>query len=214
MALEYIVLEGNPFMENTYILYDDSKECIIFDPGCSNPEEEKRMRDVIDMKCIRPVRLINTHCHIDHVLGNQWVFKNYQLKPEYHEKEQVVLDSCVEVAKMYGIPYTPSPNADSFLKITDTIKFGNTELEIRFTPGHSLGSLCFIDNETKIVVGGDVLFNGSIGRTDLPGGNHQQLLDSISKELYSLDDDYTVLPGHGPSTTIGQEKKMNPFVRG
>lgn len=212
MALEYIVLEGNPFMENTYILFDETKECVIIDPGCSNVSEEKRLRDVLDMKCLRPVRLLNTHCHIDHVLGNDWVSRNYKLKPEYHQLEQIVMDHSENVAQRYEIPYTVSPNAETFLTVEDKITFGNTELEIRFTPGHSPGSITFIDHNTRTVFAGDVLFYRSIGRTDLPGGHHETLLESIRTQLYTLEDDYIVLPGHGPKTTIGEEKKENPFV--
>lgn len=212
--LEFVVLAGNPFMENTYLLSDETKECVIIDPGCSNPEEQKRLTDFIEVKCLKPVKLLNTHCHIDHVLGNAFISKRYGLFPEYHKIEQIVMDSCVEVAERYQIPYTPSANAISFVSEEEEIRFGNTVLEVRFTPGHSPGSVCFINHEHKMIVAGDVLFRDSIGRTDLPGGDHQTLLKSVKEQLYTLGDDYKVLPGHGPETSIGYEKANNPFVRG
>lgn len=213
MALEYAVLEGNPFSENTYVLYDETRACIIIDPGCYNVTEEKRLRDLLEAKCLKPVQLINTHCHIDHVLGNDWVFTNYQLKPQYHKLEVPVMEANERVAQMYGIPYTVSPVADTFIHENETITFGNTSLEVRLTPGHSPGSLCFINHEHELVIGGDVLFYHSIGRTDLPGGDHQTLLKSIREQLFTLPDTYKVLPGHGNPTTIGEEKKSNPFLQ-
>ena len=211
--LEYAVLEGNPFMENTYIVYDDTRECIIIDPGCYDAAEQKRLMDYIEVKCLRPKRLINTHCHIDHVLGNMFVSKHFGLKPEYHKIEEIVMASCVQVASKYHIPYTPSPVAEKYLEAGQTITFGNTELEVRFTPGHSPGSVSLVNHEHKIIFAGDVLFQGSIGRTDLPGGNFEILEKSIKEQLYVLDDDYKVLPGHGDETTIGIEKRTNPFVK-
>ena len=211
--LQYAVLLGNPFMENTYLVYDETRTCIIIDPGCYDESERKRLMDYIEVKCLRPVRLINTHCHIDHVLGNEFISKRFNLLPEYHKIEQIVLDSCERVAANYHVPYTPSPNADLFLEAGDIVKFGNTELEVRFTPGHSPGSIVLINHEHKLIFAGDVLFEGSIGRTDLPGGDFDTLANSIRVELYTLGDDYVVLPGHGESTTIGQEKRTNPFVK-
>lgn len=211
--LEYIVLPGNPFMENTYIISDASRECIILDPGCSTAEERKRLVDTIEMKCLRPVQLINTHCHIDHVLGNRYVSKRFGLMPKYHEKEQRVLESCAIVSAQYGIPYEESPHAAEYLNVEEPLTFGNTEFELRFTPGHSPGSVSLINHEHKMVFGGDVLFRESIGRTDLPGGDMQTLLHSIKTQLFTLDNDYKVMSGHGPETTIGYEKVNNPFLR-
>ena len=210
--LEYAVLEGGPFLENTYIVHDDSRECIIIDPGCSNTEEQKRLLDYIEVKCLKPTRLINTHCHIDHVLGNHFVAKRFGLVPEYHNLESIVMDSCEMVAAQYHIPYTPSPKAESFLEVPGKISFGNTELDLLFTPGHSPGSVSLVSYEHKLIFAGDVLFRDSIGRYDLPGGNFDTLKQSILNELYTLDDDFRVLPGHGPETSIGYEKKNNPFV--
>ena len=212
IMLEYAVFEGGPFLENTYIVSDETRDCIIIDPGCSNPIEEKQLLDYIEVKCLKPTRLINTHCHIDHVLGNAFISKRFGLLPEYHEIEKIVMDSCEMVAANYHIPYNPSPKAEKYLEVPGKVEFGNTELELRFTPGHSPGSVVLISHEHKTIFAGDVLFQGSIGRTDLPGGDFATLEKSIREQLYTLDNEYKVFPGHGPETSIGFEKANNPFV--
>lgn len=211
--LEYAVLEGNPFMENTYLVYDETRSCVIIDPGCYDSAERKRLIDYIKVKCLKPVALINTHCHIDHVLGNSYVSKRFGLEPVYHKKEEIVMASCVEVAARYHIPYTPSPLASKYLLEGESISFGNSKLDIVFTPGHSPGSISLINHEHGLIFAGDVLFQGSIGRTDLPGGDFSVLEHSIRTQLYSLPDHFKVLPGHGGETTIGAEKQSNPFVK-
>ncbi len=211
--LEYAVLEGNPFMENTYLVYDETRSCVIIDPGCYDSAERKRLIDYIEVKCLKPVALINTHCHIDHVLGNSYVSKRFGLEPVYHNKEEIVMASCVEVAARYHIPYTPSPLASKYLLEGESISFGNSKLDIVFTPGHSPGSISLINHEHGLIFAGDVLFQGSIGRTDLPGGDFSVLEHSIRTQLYSLPDHFKVLPGHGGETTIGAEKQSNPFVK-
>lgn len=203
----------NPFQENTYILYDDSKECAVFDPGCYSNEEKKMLSDFIEAKGLKPVRLINTHCHIDHVLGNKYIFDTYGLKPELHEEELVVLQSAERIGQMYGIPMEPSPEPETFLPSEGLLEFGNTKLQILFTPGHSPASLSFYSSEHQFVIGGDVLFRDSIGRTDLPGGSFETLIESIRKQFFTLGDEVKVYPGHGPATTIGYEKKNNPFLQ-
>lgn len=204
----------NPFSENTYIAYDDSKECVIFDPGCSNPEEQQLLVDVIESKGLKPVKLVNTHCHIDHVLGNKFVSEKYNLPLTSHKGEAVVLAMQPQISEMYGIAYDPSPEITEFLDDGDILNFGNTSLKVLFTPGHSPASISFYNKELEIVIGGDVLFQGSIGRTDLPGGDFDTLAKSIKEKLYVLPDDVVVYCGHGPSTTIGEEKRTNPFVKG
>ena len=190
-----------------------SKECVIFDPGCSNVNERKELTDAIKNHGWRPVRLLNTHCHIDHVLGNKYISETYDLELEAHEGEIPVLDSCEQVSKMYGVPYEMSPAIQKYIKPGDKITFGEVTLDVVFTPGHSPASLCFIHHDSKQVIGGDVLFHGSIGRTDLPGGNYDTLIESIKTQLMTLPDDYTVYPGHGPATTIGFERSNNPFLQ-
>lgn len=203
----------NPFAENTYILYDDSRECIIFDPGCSNQEEQNQLTDFIESNRLTPVKLINTHCHIDHVLGNKFVAEKYNLPLVSHEGEKSVLAMQPQVSSMYGIPYNPSPQITEFLSDGDQVTFGNTTLDVLFTPGHSPASISFYNKEEGIIIAGDVLFQGSIGRTDLPGGDFKTLEESIKQKFYVLPDEVVVYPGHGPSTTLGIEKKTNPFVR-
>ena len=203
----------NYFSENTYLLYDETLECAIIDPGCCNREEENHLKNFITTHKLKPVLFLNTHCHIDHILGNAFVADTYKLELQIHKEDLQVLTAGIVVADRYGIPYHPSPLPGVFLEEGQTIEFGNTTLDIVFTPGHSPGSICFIDHKDKIVIGGDVLFQGSIGRTDLPGGDFDTLANSIRTKLYTLPDNYTVYPGHGDETTIGNEKNNNPFVR-
>jgi len=205
----------NAFQENSFLLIDtDTKACIIIDPGNSNPTEDQTLLSFIADEGLTPVRLINTHCHIDHILGNHLVADRFGLKLEAHEGEVSVLDMGGQVSQMYNIPYTTSPPISSFLAEGDTFLFGEQEVKILFTPGHSPASICLSIPSQKILFGGDVLFHGSIGRTDLPGGNFDTLMNSIKSQLYTLDDETVVYCGHGPSTTIGHEKRSNPFVQG
>lgn len=202
----------NAFQENTYIIYNEEKEAIIFDPGCNNQNERDVLSGYIDSLNLTPTKLVNTHCHIDHVLGNRFVANQYKLKLEASELEKAVLSSCVMVSQMYGLPYDGSPDIETFLKESSIFKLGNDSFRILLCPGHSPGSLCFYHEEAKMVIGGDVLFMGSIGRTDLPGGDFDTLISSIRTKLFSLPDETIVYPGHGPATTIGVEKTSNPFL--
>lgn len=208
-------LTFNPVQENTYLVYDnDSRECIIFDPGCFTPAEERELVRVIEENNLKPVQLINTHCHFDHVFGNDFVMKKYGLQLGIHELEVPVLEMGPQVVRMYGMPpMTPSPPADYFIAEGDTITLGDNSFEVLFCPGHSPGSLCFHNAAEGYVIAGDVLFDGSIGRTDLPGGDHATLLRSIREQFFTLPDDTIVYPGHGPDTTIGYERANNPFLR-
>jgi hydroxyacylglutathione hydrolase len=203
---------NNPYQENTYILYDETGECAIIDPGMETGREQNVVVNFIKDNNLTPVLLLNTHCHIDHVLGNKFIFDQYGLKPQFHEGELGMLEAVISYAPGMGIRYEPSPVPEVFLPETGTVKFGNTELTSIFAPGHSPAHLCFYDKDANLLVGGDVLFRGSIGRTDLPGGNFTQLLDNIEQKLFTLPADCTVYPGHGPETTIGYEKQTNPFL--
>lgn len=202
----------NGFGENTYVLYDDSKECIIIDPGCNNENERAALSSFIEENDLKPVRLINTHCHIDHVLGNKYVSEKYDLPLEAHEGETKVLDSCIAVSKMYGIAYEASPPIAKYIEEGDEIKFGNSSMTSIFTPGHSPASLSFYDAKDHILIAGDALFAGSIGRTDLPGGNFDLLIKNIKEKLLVLPEETKVYSGHMQSTTIGHEKMTNPFL--
>lgn len=203
----------NDFSENTYILYDDTKQCCVVDPGCNSRDEESQLSNYIESNNLTPVKLVNTHCHIDHVLGNKYVADKYKLKLISHKGEQIVLDNMENVARMYGISYIPSPDIAEFLDEGDLLEFGDTKLEVLFTPGHSPASISFFHKASKQLIAGDVLFQGSIGRTDLPGGDHATLIESIKQKLMPLGDDVVVYSGHGPSTTIGAEKQHNPFLQ-
>ncbi|WP_295767307.1 MBL fold metallo-hydrolase [uncultured Mucilaginibacter sp.] len=202
---------NNPYQENTYLLYDDTGECAIIDPGMYTAAEQNAVVNFIKLNNLIPVLLLNTHCHIDHVLGNKFVFDQYGLKPQFHEGELVILEAMPVWSQQSGIRYELSPLPDTFLPESGTITFGNTTLELIYAPGHSPAHLCFYSEADSLLVGGDVLFRGSIGRTDLPGGNHAQLIDNIKIKLFTLPDECTVYPGHGPETTIGFEKATNPF---
>lgn len=202
----------NPFSENTYLLIE-GEECIIVDPGCYTEHEQKSFAEYISSHHLKPVILLLTHAHIDHVLGNSFVHDEYGLLPVMDDSEIELLQSAPTYGTMWGVHCTPSPMPVKFLNEGDEIKLGNTMFSVLFTPGHSVGSVCFYDKAGKNLLGGDVLFRESIGRTDLPGGNFEVLENSIRKKLYTLPDDVIVYPGHGPVTTIGHEKKHNPFVR-
>jgi glyoxylase-like metal-dependent hydrolase (beta-lactamase superfamily II) len=201
----------NDFSENTYILFDDSKECVIIDPGCNNLHEKNTITSFIEEKSLIPIHLINTHCHIDHILGNRFIADKYQLNLTAHKKESSVLSVGQMTATMYHIHYDLSPEISIFIDEGDTIKFGNSELEVLFTPGHSPASISLLNKASKILIAGDVLFQGSIGRTDLPGGNFETLIRSIKSKFFTLPDDIIVYAGHGDPTTIGIEKRTNPF---
>lgn len=202
----------NPFQENTYVLSDETKECVIIDPGCYTEEEKSALSGFISDKGLKPVKLLLTHAHIDHVLGNNYLCGKYKLKIEMNVIEKELLKSAELYGEMWGIKVEPSPAPEVFLAEGDEVKFGNSTLQIIFTPGHSPGSICFYNPEGKFIIAGDVLFHGSIGRTDLPGGDYDTLIRSITEKVFPLGDEYKVYPGHGPSTTIAHEKKFNPFV--
>jgi len=202
----------NPYQENTYVLSDESGECVIIDPGMYDGQEQNAFVKTIKEAGLKPVLLLNTHCHIDHVFGNKFVFDNWGLKPQFHQGELFVLQSVPGYAPQMGLNYEMSPEPEVYLQETGTVTFGNSTLELIFAPGHSPAHLCFYAEEDGFLIGGDVLFRNSIGRTDLPGGNHQQLLNNIREKLFVLPADVVVYPGHGPSTTIGFEKQNNPFL--
>lgn len=204
----------NPFDENTYILYDETKECVIIDPGCYEKPEQKELTDFIEKQELKPVRLLNTHCHLDHVFGNKFVADQYGLELEINELELPVLQSVPMAVQLYNIPNVEiSPKPGKFLSEENAVEFGNSKLDILFIPGHSPGHIVFYNKEQKIVIVGDVLFYGSIGRTDLPGGDHDTLISNIKEKLFALEDDFQVYTGHGSTTNIGFEKKNNPFLQ-
>ena len=203
----------NAFQENTFILSDETKECIIIDPGCYEENEKETLSNFIRLNNLKPIKLINTHCHIDHILGNKFVSEKWNIDLYVHKEEIALLENSEEIAKTYGFTqYRGSPSAKYFLKEGDILEFGNSKLNVLYTPGHSPGHISLSSIEKNLVIAGDVLFNGSIGRTDLPQGNYQDLIDSIHNHLLVLDDSYIVHCGHGPDTSIGHERVTNPFL--
>ncbi len=213
---EILQFTFNPFQENTYVVYDNSGACIIFDPGCFDQREKEQLVQEIEKRELKPVRLINTHCHIDHIFGNQFVADQYNLPLEIHRGEIPVLKAAPQSAMLFGLPNPGklSPEPEKFIEEGDLVEFGHTRLKAILTPGHSPASLSFYCEADKFLIAGDVLFPGSIGRTDLPGGDFKTLINSITNKLFPLGDEVTVYPGHGPATNIGYERKHNPFLTG
>ncbi|HNQ60877.1 MAG TPA: MBL fold metallo-hydrolase [Bacteroidia bacterium] len=203
----------NPFAENTFVLSDETGEAIIIDPGCYDAEEKNMLSNYIEKQQLKPVKLILTHAHIDHILGNNYVSSKYNLGVEMHADDVELLLAAPVYGQVWGIQAEPSPGPSNLLKPGEFVNFGQSELEILFTPGHSKGSISFYSKQDKFAVVGDVLFNGSIGRTDLPGGNHSELIKSIREKLLVLGDEVRIYCGHGPETTIGHERKHNPFLQ-
>lgn len=202
----------NPFQENTYLAYDDQGEAVLIDPGCHTSGERSELEGFITKNGLNVTRLLNTHCHIDHVLGNAWAKKRFGVELWIHEKEIPVLKSVEVYAPNYGFQGYEPTEADRFLVEGEKITVGKEHLNILFVPGHAPGHVVFYHSETKQCIAGDTLFRGSIGRTDLPGGNHQLLLEKIKSQLFSLPEETIIYSGHGPETTISFEKIYNPFV--
>ncbi len=203
----------NPFQENTYLIYNEQKECFVIDPGCYNTQEQADLLNYIQSNQLQVMAIVNTHCHIDHVFGVNYLVENLAVPFKIHPAELPVLLAAPEVGQRFGVHCPPITSTPEYITQADKLKLGNYTFEIRFTPGHSPGSISFYQAESKWLISGDVLFQGSIGRTDLPGGSFETLEQSIRNELYTLPDDTTVFSGHGPTTTIGQEKRTNPFVK-
>lgn len=201
----------NPLQENTLVLFDETKECIIVDPGCSDERERTELAQFIAANKLRVKLLVNTHCHIDHILGNRFVKETYKVNLLIHRTEEAILKAAEVYAPSYGFYDYQPETADAFLEEEDLVRVGNQTFVVLFVPGHSPGHVAFYNEKSHVLISGDVLFYNSIGRTDLPGGNHEQLLASIHTKLFSLPDHVKVYPGHGPETTIGYEKKTNPF---
>lgn len=203
--------EFNPFQENTYVLYDETRACVIIDPGCSNKQEEDQLKKFIADNNLSVTQLINTHCHIDHVLGNAFVKRTFGVKLFIHKIEEPLLRAVKTYAPNYGFFGYQEAEPDGFISEDDVLQVGNETLKILFVPGHSPGHVAFYHEQSQSLIGGDVLFYNSIGRTDLPGGDYDTLINSIHQKIFTLPDEVTVYCGHGPVTKIGYEKRTNPF---
>jgi len=206
------VFTFSPVQENTYVLYNEQNKAIIIDPGCYFSAEQETLKNFITDTQLEPVRLLNTHCHLDHVFGNKWVSETWNLELYLHEGEQQMLQLAPLSGEKWGLPFQNYKGPLHFLAEGDTISLGNDALRVILAPGHSPASICFYNEEQAFLIGGDVLFRESIGRTDLPGGNHETLLKSIREKLFVLPDEVVVYSGHGEPTTIGHEKRNNPFL--
>lgn len=204
----------NPVQENTYVIFNEKGACAIIDPGCYFTSEHKELTDFIHSRKLAPKCLLNTHCHLDHVFGNRQVAETYDLKLQLHKKEEALLKAAPAYGEQWGLPFKNYEGELIFLEEGDEVKLDGDVLKVILLPGHSPGSIGFYNEPGKFLIGGDVLFRESIGRTDLPMGDHTGLLSSIREKLFVLPDDVIVYPGHGPETTIGYEKLNNPFLVG
>jgi len=202
----------SPIQENTYLLYNEFNNCIIIDPGCYFDAEKEQLTQFIKQMGLQPKMLLNTHCHLDHIFGNKYIADTYGLVAQIHPKEKVVLEYAPTSGLMYNLPFDNYSGEFIFLAEGDTIRLDKDELTVIEAPGHSPGHICFYSAGQQFLIGGDVLFNRSIGRTDLPGGNHEQLIKNIREKLFVLPGETVVYSGHGPTTTIGEEKTGNPFL--
>ncbi|MDR0981850.1 MAG: MBL fold metallo-hydrolase [Culturomica sp.] len=209
------IFVNNPWGENTILLYDETLETAVIDCGCLKESEQQRVSDFISSNGLKPVRLLNTHLHVDHVFGNQFMVDTYGLKPEASEEDDFLIAKSCDLEKMYGMKAMRGvkhpPATAHYLQDGDTVKFGNSTLKVIAIPGHSPGGLCYYSEPDKLLISGDVLFNGAIGRSDLPRGDGAALIRNIREKLFVLPDDVVVIPGHGDTTTIGDEKLYNPF---
>lgn len=207
LVVEYLVV--GPFQENSYFLRrPDSREVVLIDPG----DEVERLVAQIEREGLLPKAIVNTHAHLDHIGAVVPLQQRYELPFYLHEAELPVLKMAPLAARMFGVPAPAIPEVDHYLAVGEPLSLAGLELELRFTPGHSPGSVTFLVG--GVAIAGDVLFYGSIGRTDLPGGDHATLIASIERELMALDDETIVFCGHGPHTTVGRERRFNPFLAG
>ncbi|PQJ11600.1 MBL fold hydrolase [Flavipsychrobacter stenotrophus] len=211
--LNVVFFTFNPFDENTYIIANEKKQCWIVDPGMYDDTEVAALKDYISSKQLQPQGIINTHAHIDHILGVQTLIDEYNIPFGIHKDEQMILDRAEATAAMFGFEFKNPPKQTHYISELETLKLGDDTLKVFLTPGHSPGSISFYYEPGSWVISGDVLFSGSIGRTDLPGGNFDTLVSSIRTHLFTLPSETKVLSGHGPATEIGEEKKNNPFLK-
>jgi hydroxyacylglutathione hydrolase len=203
----------NAFQENTYVLFNEKKEAIIVDPGCYTRIEEKTLTDFISEQTLTPTLLLNTHCHLDHVFGNNFIHATYGLTPILHANEQIILDRFSDAAAKYGIPVDAYNGPIQYVEDQAIIPFGKEAFKVLLTPGHSPGSICFYHEKQDFILGGDLIFKDSVGRTDFPGCNPQDLIKSIRDQILPLPDTLSIYSGHGPVTQLGRERKMNPYIK-
>jgi len=202
----------NPIEVNAFVLWDETLECVIIDPACFYPEEEQQLKLFIETNNLTPVKLLNTHGHFDHLMGNMFVEKTWGLKCEIHKEDNYLVEQASSQSLLFGMSIPKPPLPGHFFVDGEILSFGNSTLKVIFVPGHSPGGVAFYSEADKFLIAGDILFYGSVGRTDLPKGNHEQLITGIKEKLLVLAPDVRVYCGHGPETTIGAEKSNNPFL--
>ena len=200
----------NAFSENTFLIESNS-QCIIVDPGCYESYEQQELINYISENNLTPLSIINTHCHIDHILGVEYLKHHYNIPFEIGKNELPVLRSTKLMAQVYGFEGYKEPGYDRLLTEGEEITVGDSSWKVLDVPGHSPGHIALYEENNKLCLAGDVLFLNSIGRTDLPGGDYDTLINSIRNKLFEFPDDVVIYPGHGPETTIGEEKINNPF---
>ncbi len=211
MDIETLVF--SPIDVNTYILSDSPGECIIIDCGCYDDKEFSRLVTLLESKGLTPSLLLNTHCHLDHIFGNRFMLEKYKLRSLWHELEEPNRLQAPQHASFFGLSMEEPPEPQAYLVHGQEISLGSIRLKVIHVPGHSPGGLAFYITGSGCVFTGDALFSGSIGRTDLPGGSFQTLINSIKNNLLTLPPDTVVYPGHGPATSIGREATGNPFLK-
>ncbi len=202
----------NPLGENSFIVSNETGECVFIDPGFYYEEEHQEIKDFIAENQLNPVKIVNTHCHFDHIWGVEFVRNEYKIPFLAHTEDNFWVERATQQAEMFGFEMNSVAPADSFLVENEYIEFGNSRLKIIHVPGHSPGHVVFYSENDKILIAGDVLFYGSIGRTDLPGGDYQTLISNIKNKLFDLPNETKVYCGHGPETSLGFEKRTNPFL--
>lgn len=206
------IFHFNPIQVNTLVLHDDTKEAIIVDPGNCQSYEDQLLKEYILKEGLTIKAIVNTHPHIDHILGNNWCHQTFQAPIWCHEGGMTIYNKASAYAIAFGLELDTVPKPDHFLHENDEVKFGHQTLQVLYTPGHCEGSISLYDAQNHYVICGDLLFEGSIGRSDLPSGNGALLLDMIKNKILTLPDETTIYPGHGGLTTIGHEKNTNPFL--
>jgi len=203
----------NPFQENTYLLFDETREAVIIDAGCIMDYEKQQLKAYIQENNLTLKRVLNTHLHLDHQFGNKFLYNTFGITPEANEEDEYLLANVVAQARSYGFNVDEEAQPiGRYIIDNEEIKFGNSILKAIHVPGHSPGSIAFYVEKEGILISGDALFKGSIGRTDLPKGDYATLITSITKKLLTLPDSTVVYSGHGPTTTIGEEKISNPYL--